>query len=413
MRWLDPARPFGRDPRLVAALIWAVTLGIFATMLLTGHLRTISYLVYATAGRRWSALGPIYEAGHIEGFQYFPHAAIFFVPFAWMGSPTGDLAWRVLSWGTFAWGMWRVVRELAQERAGECFVIATPLSLAVATGPLKNGQANLMLAALMLHVAAELVMRRWWRATVVIALGLALKPQMAVLLLLVWVLYRPMYGRMPVALVLLAVAPFAAGPADYVIAQWSACWDKLALSAIPPPTYEDLRGLLATFGWTMPHRLSTAIALVAALGVLIACYAARRRLRDPYATVLVVGFAATYLMLFNARTQSTSYTMPVAIASVLAGSYLIERRRGAVAMMVAVLVGWSINHHWVAAVELWLKPLSAAVFGAWLVREVIVPADRWRPTTASLASDTTTTKGTAGSETPIAKEPDGTDRRAV
>jgi hypothetical protein len=45
------------------------------------------------------------------------------------------------------------------------FLIATVLALGPALGSLANGQANLALGALTLHVVADLSARRRWRVT--------------------------------------------------------------------------------------------------------------------------------------------------------------------------------------------------------------------------------------------------------
>lgn len=379
-RLLDPARPLGLDPRWVAAAIWVGTFVVIGSLLVAGGVRTLSFDVYATAGQHWWARQPLYQLDSIERFQYFPQAALLFVPFSLLGFPAGDLAWRALGWAAFALAVWRLCRHLVPDpaRAGACFLLATLLPLGVATGPLRNGQGNLHLAAAVMHLAVELGQRRWTRAAAVMAVGLALKPLMAVPLLLGWALHRRLWWRTPLALVALAALPWLFADPTYVAAQHLACLAKLSLAAAPPPSYENLRGMLAVAGLVLPHSLSLATATLAALAVLGCCVRIRRTIAEPYAALLVVAFAAAYLMLFNPRTQSTSYTLPAGIAAVMAALYLLGGRRGAALAMLAALALWSVSYHWLPLVELWLKPLAALLFAAWLVREIVSPPSAWR-----------------------------------
>lgn len=372
---IDPARPFGLPPAFVAGAIWTATFALLVGLWLAGHVPSISYGVYAAAGQRWLEGKPLYDTTNIEGFQYFPQSAMLLAPLSALGSPAGDILWRALAWIVLATGTLRLTKQLAPQRWGEGFFIATCVSIGPTIGPLGNGQANLLLAGLTLHVAADVAAKHWWRATVVMALGIALKPLIAVLVLLVWALYRPMRWRVPLALLVVFVTPWLVRDHAYVLAQYADCLTKLEIGARPGPDYEDIRGLLATLGWVMPHDVATVVRLLAALGVLGLCFRARKCLRESYAAVLVAAFAVAYLMLFNPRTQSTSYAMPGAVIAVLAALYLIEERRRAFFVMLAIQTAFTLNYHWLPFIELWLKPLACVVFFAFLLHEVVKPPE--------------------------------------
>lgn len=355
-----------RSALVAAGTLWCLGFALMIGLLLAGRLDSIPYHVYAAAGRRWLAHAPLYETETIDGFQYFPQSALLLAPFAWFGSPWGDVAWRATNWALYALGIWRVSRLLAPNRAPACFLLATCLAIASATGSLGNGQANLAIAALTLHVAAELMQQHWWLATAILALGFALKPLMVVLLLLVWVVYRPMAWRIPLALGSVFGVPWLLRDNAYVMAQYAACATKLSMCAAPDRLFEDLRGLLATFGWLMPHSTYWVVRLVAAACVLLTVLWTRRRVPEPHASFLLAGFAGSYLMLFNPRTLSTSYVMTVSFAAIASALYLLQRRVRAALAALSIVLAWTISYRVFSCLEHWLRPLACIAFGALL-----------------------------------------------
>jgi hypothetical protein len=203
-----PGRPVWLNAVTVAALVWFVTFCIVTFLAVTGRISTVSYAVYKAAGARWLAGEPLYETETIEGFQYLPQSAMLLAPFAWIGSPAGDIAWRALWVLVCSTGIWRVGAQLVPKRPGDSFFLASCLAVGLAVGPLGNGQANLALAGIVLHVTADLIARRFSRAAIVLTFGVALKPHLLVFVLLVAALYRPMTWRLAVGLFLMLLIPW-------------------------------------------------------------------------------------------------------------------------------------------------------------------------------------------------------------
>ncbi len=160
---MDPERPLGLPPVLAAGLVWAVVFIVVLSLRLTGVIHGNSYGFYEAAGHRWLNREPLYDLTTIEGFQYFPPAALVFAPFAAMGWPWGNVLWRALEWGLLIFGVRRCTAELTTARRDQSFFVASCLAIGPTVGPLGNGQANLLLAALSLHVAADVMQRGWWR----------------------------------------------------------------------------------------------------------------------------------------------------------------------------------------------------------------------------------------------------------
>jgi hypothetical protein len=367
----------------LALLIWNGVFVLILAAVLTHHVRAIPYGVYADAGRRWLDAQPLYELKTIDGFQYFPQAAVLFAPLAWLGSPLGEIAWRALSWYGYAFGLWRLARQLAPVHANKCFLFATCFAVACATDSLGNGQANLALAALMMHASVDLAQQRYNRAAALLVVGLCLKPLMLVLLLLVWALYPKLAWRIAVALAIAVGVPWLLRDNAYVVTQYKCSWAKLQLSAAPDRLFEDLRSLILSVGWHWSERTYTALRGLAALGVLATCAWVRKELAEPHRSVFIGAFAASYLMLFNPRTLSSSYAMPMAAAALLAATFVLERRPRAAIVMLAIVGCWTVNYHQLAVIRHWLRPLACIAFVAVLVTEVSRRRQRSERTRAS------------------------------
>jgi alpha-1,2-mannosyltransferase len=362
---------------LVAALLWCTTFFVVSALLLTGRApTTLSYRVYAAAGQHWLARQPLYESGTLEGFQYLPQSAMIFAIFAWLGSPTGDLLWRAAGWIGLASGLWRVTAALVPTRHAQSFLVSSALVVGPAIGALTNGQANLALAALSLHVVAALGKRRWWGAALVLAFGVALKPLLLVLALLVWVLHRPVRWRLSLALAVVFLVPWLDAAPSYVADQYTSCLGKMLLSADAGPHYENLRGLLATIGWALPRWLDWPAAF-ATLGI---CWHVLRRIREPQASLLIATYAVSYLVLFNPRTQSTSYAMTGSMAALLAVAHASEGRWARSLGFVLSCMLWIVNYNWdgFAFVECWLRPLGALAFLAYVIEDSIWAPAAWQ-----------------------------------
>ncbi|MDB4988644.1 MAG: hypothetical protein JWN04_3822 [Myxococcaceae bacterium] len=365
--WLE------RHAITIASILWIVTFVVPAALIVAGRMRAIPFREYMGAGRRWWQHEPLYDLGNIDGFQYLPQAAILFSPLAWLGSPTSDVLFRALGWSLYAFGLWRFVRILVPERAPFAFLLASALATGPAFGNLINGQANLLVGALLLHAGVELIERRWWRASLILTVGLALKPLMAVPVLLIGVVYRPMTLRLPLLVALMLFTPWLLREASYVSDQYEACLLKLRLCADPDRLFEDVRGLLVTLGLGLSVSVYLALRAGAALGVLAMGLWARVRVLEPAATLLVSALAAGYLMLFNPRTLSSSYVMTGGFAALLGAKYVLERRHSAALLMLALCLAWTINHHVLPWIEFWLRPLACIAFFIVLARELFVP----------------------------------------
>lgn len=365
--------------RWLACALWAVVLVVPCVLIVLGRIRSIPFREYMGAGQRWLSHEPLYDLGNIDGFQYFPQAALLFAPLAWLGSPVSDLLWRALGWTAYAFAVWRWIRQLSPRRADQAFLLATVFALGPAVSNLVNGQANLLIAALALHASLDVAERHWWRASALLAFGLALKPLMGIPLLLAWVLYAPLRWRVPLALALAFAAPWLFADHAYLAAQWAACVAKLRLSADPDRLFEDLRGFVSTLGLSLSAATYTALRALAALATLALAGRAKQQLAEPRASFAICALGLTYLMLFNPRTLSSSYVMPGACAALLGAQYILQRAKVRALVVLGIVFAWTLNHHVVPWVEYWLRPLASMVFAGLLMRELFAAQTACRP----------------------------------
>lgn len=341
------------------------------TRLLQGRLSSIAFRVYMKAGLHWWFHAPLYDLRGIDGFQYFPHAALIFAPISRLGTPGRELCWRALEWGAYALAVFLLSRRVREHAKDGTFLALTALSIGPALNSLFSGQVNLAIAALLLLAAVAVIDQRWTLAGVWLVLGVALKPITLVPLAMLVLVYPALRARVALGLVLLVLAPLAFRDASYVYAQYMDCWSKLQLSADPDRRFEDVRGLLHVLGVDLPARVMIALRAMAGVAVAALCLLARKRARGTHATLLVVSLSVNYLLLFNPRSQPNSYVMASALAALCALRSFRGRNFESLLATVLVLLAWSLRPRVAPWSEFWLKPVGSLIFFAVLARELL------------------------------------------
>lgn len=357
-----------RHAALAVALwvIFALAIGVFVATHPGQRTVTPTYRIAAEA---WFAGRGLYNVGDIGGFLYLPHAALLYAPFAALPHDIGEVLWRLCGLALLASGIGRLASLVDRDNRAWLFLMFTLLCLPATVSSARNGQMNLHVTGLMLHATADLASSVWWRAAFSLSLGLALKQFAAVPILLAAAAY-PRTRRWFVAMiVVLVVAPFLFQDPAYVVRQYAACLRRLAVASVPPTdTWSDVRGLLLRLGVDVSNDRLIVLRLAAAVPTLVLCFTARRHGRV-WSAVFMFALAASYLMLFNPRTEANSYVMlapAVAAVAALAASH--QRRVACWALVVFALAlgcenfGPTIH----PATDLWLKPLLTIAFSAYL-----------------------------------------------
>jgi hypothetical protein len=363
---------FGRRRLVLIALaLWTVfALAVVVYVAENPGRRTVTP-TYRIAAAAWFEGGRLYnDPSDIGGFLYFPQAALLYVPFAGMPPALGETLWRLCGMALLATGLWRLTGLIDRGDRASLFLLFTAMCIPATISSARNGQMNLHLAGLMLHAAADTGSGAWWRASLSLVLGLALKPHAIVPVLLTAAVYPRTRRWLAIMIVAAAAVPFLLQRPSYVLAQYGACFERILFAVTPATdTWSDLRGLLVRLNIDVPNRWLLVVRLAAAIPTAALAYVARRH-DTGWTAILVFALAATYLMIFNPRNEANTYV--ILAPAVAASASLAWRRQQRVAfwsliVLAGVLGCENYGRTIFLATDLWLKPLLTIVFAAYLV----------------------------------------------
>jgi hypothetical protein len=293
---------------ILAVLIWLAPFLVVSILVAHNPLqRTVTPVYYHACADWWAGRGLYTGSG---GYHYMPQFALIFSLFYWLPVPAGDILWRFCGWALLAAGVWRFQRELFGADIARAFLYASIFAMPLCLSALRNGQANVMFAALTVHAAACLPRRQWWVAASLMVLAIGIKPLGVVLLLLSVVVYAPLRPRVVPVLAALVLLPFLFAPADYVIAQYRAFFDNMqVLASLAEDRFADISGIIRTFGWELPDAVSK-LMRVAAGGLTLGLWVmGARRLCGMYRGAWLLALTTGYLMLFNPNNEPNSYVI--------------------------------------------------------------------------------------------------------
>ena len=194
------------------------------------------------------------------------------------------------------------------------------------------------------------------------------------MILLAAALYRPMAWRLALGVAASLLLPFLCAEPAYAWRQYEMALAKMGRATLPLQRYNDLGSLLRTLGLQPPERVLAAVRVAAALGTLGLGWIGLRRWGGARGAVLVLSLAATYLMLFNPRTETNSYLiLSPAVAVFAAWALFVDRRPWTGWTLAAIGLGLGSDNYGTAFdvwTNYWLKAvLGILFFGylAWLV----------------------------------------------
>jgi Glycosyltransferase family 87 len=204
-------------PALVVGLVWvAMFIGISLRVI---HQPERNNLVptYRSGGEHWIRSEPLYQG--VRGFIYSPPIAAAMVPLALLPQPAADVLWRLLSLSAFLASLaWWKKSGLPPRSGwpGVIFLLA-PLSL----GNLNNGQANLLVIALLIAAVAAIKCHCWNTAALCLVLPGYLKIYPLVLGLVFILCYpRDLVWRVLLAGIVIGLFAFFLQHPSYVLAQY-------------------------------------------------------------------------------------------------------------------------------------------------------------------------------------------------
>jgi alpha-1,2-mannosyltransferase len=415
-----PAMPrLAEEGQLHSRLAWMVWMA-FAIVLTTvagGKMVQSKNSVvpaYREASVAWMHSQPIYELQSIHGFLYLPASAVLTAPLAWLPTPAHELAFRALSVALLAWSLYRLATVLSTYFGRDVFLILTLCVIPPCVGPARAGQMNILLAATMTFAIANVITQRWWSAALWLGLGLALKPQAIVLAALLIALCPAMRVRGAIAVAAAIALPFLFQSPGYVVEQYQLCFQKLSASGRPSDFgvhNNDISGLFGVLSIQLSEDLRWILRAAAAALTLLACGLAIHRKSTPLNFVLTLALAASYLVLFNPRSEGGSYVVVAVPVAVCIAWKLSQRRWPTASLLTALIVGWALSYPvsqwlWTFASQIgfatastfregfapyWFSPTLAIVFVVFIIKTLF-----WNP---ELSSPSPSGGGLAPSET--------------
>jgi hypothetical protein len=287
-------------------LLWVIYIAAVCVFIAARGFPPTVTNAYMTGAMRWLHSECLYSGG--RGFIYLPTAAIFYIPLAVIPFALSEIFIRIVFFGALALALFNFAKLV--EKKDLAYLVMTIVTLPLAFSCARNGQFNTILLAMMLFAVAALVKQRWWWVTFFLMLGFALKPTMIVLFLLLWVLYRPLWCRIPIGLVVVILFPFLFQHPQYVIAQYQS--SLAMIKTISGVGYNELDwaqifGLLIQFGVMLSTKIQLLISVVAALGTLYLGFIIKKKFEPKKTAILLFSIAACYLLLFNPRTENNDY----------------------------------------------------------------------------------------------------------
>jgi len=361
----------------VAWAVWLIVASIIGVSVARNPDKNTVTPNYREAAALFWAGQPMYgDVADKDGFLYLPQAAIVYSPFTLGPRAVGEVAWRLVAIGVFATGLWRASRLVRPANVLPVFFIASVLSLPILWGNARNGQANVPMAGLMLHVAVDLVARHWNRATLGLVLLVGLKPLAVVPLLLVGALYPAMWWRLGAGLIALALLPLIKGDAGYAIDQYRLAVLKMRSAAVPDAgRWQDITGLLRALNIDVPGLAMTVARGLAALGTLAIAWVARQRWGEPLGSLGVLALAAIYICLFNPRTEGLTWCLAIAPVLLFMCVQALDGRWRTAAVLLGAAILIDASQTFTGGVNTFLRPIAGLVFLGWLV----IAAFDWRP----------------------------------
>lgn len=348
------------------SLIWGtLAIAVAGCVLFDPVERTVTH-AYRNATDRWLAGEPIYNASGL-GFLYLPVAVLTFAPFAALPYHLSEIAWRWSSLAMLALAMWRFLRLVGHPG---WFPLASMVGIVVAAQASRNGQATVIMTGLMLLGVVDLADRNWTRAAVWLCLAVATKPLAITLVLLVAAIeWRQMFGRLIAGGSVVLIAPFLAQRPDYVLAQYAGAIEMLhaAHDVGANAPWVNLFGLFWTIGIEIPPATQTVLRLLGALVTLGLCWQCRRRLGPIRGAWYLFAYNASYLLLFNPRTEANTYallapSLGIAVAEAASNHWKASYWLGLLTTL-SIIGNYEISKMLIGGkLHCWLAPLGTLLF---------------------------------------------------
>jgi len=326
------------------------------------------FSVYRDAGLRWLRGEDLYPAQF--RFNYFPPSALFFAAFSWLPFGLEGAIWRIANIGVFAFGLSRISGCGEQPIPRARFFIATVVTVVLSASAARYGQLTLAMSGLMMAAVADVESGALWRAAILIALAVALKPLALVLALLLVAIYPRVLWRTAVAVALIFLLPFLFQHTDYVLRQYADVPAMLDARSHQRYEWQHLFGLVEKLGWVTTNAEQTVVSGATAVFVLFLCWRARQRAPAVGAALTLYGLASCYILLFGTATERNTFAMLAPVIGLAAATAWQSRDRGLLAFFSALawimLLSHTLQRAFPHTALAMAKPFACLLLFVWL-----------------------------------------------
>lgn len=328
--------------------------------------------IYFRAGADLLAGRSLYSEPY---FMYLPSAACFFTPFACAPFTLMAALWKFVNLAVFSAGVFSLASTKRTDGNRAAFLQISAVSCMLSIGASKHGQMTLAMAGLLMLAAVNLERSHLWKASLFMALSLALKPIALPFLLLAAVAYRASLLRTILFSLVMFLLPFLFQDAVYVLAQYADVPRMLRTTAQikGSSVIPSLVGFLQAIGVGLGNVEQLLVRMLCAIVALLVYVAGKSRLRESAdRSLYLYGICAGYILLLSPATEKNTYAMLAPVTGLLwclAGS----QRHRLVQVALGVVVLSSLLSHTISEM-LSRTPLAqmAKPFGAVVVMTILV-----------------------------------------
>ena len=290
-------------------IILAIAAGVKAIIQPSSH--TV-YPVFAAGARHWYADMPLYvDYEGLDLFRYTPTFAVAVTPFGVFPDIIGGVLWNLASVGVLLWSLRILVRDVFPGSWPPWREAAfLGLTLVGSVRGVWAGQNNALLFASAAFGMAAIARKRWWMASLLLALPVFIKVwPIALVLLLMACWPRQLIGRFVVAVAALALVPFLTRPPTVVLAAYHQWWEMLVSTGpVRWPGYRDAWTIWEQIVQPVSHLGYVAMQLGTAGLVLGWCLWQRRRTTSARQLLtLIMSIWVAWQLLFGPGTERLTY----------------------------------------------------------------------------------------------------------
>ncbi|MEI8154451.1 MAG: glycosyltransferase family 87 protein [Hyphomicrobiales bacterium] len=294
-----------------------------------------------------------------------PGFAVLYLPFEWLGQDIGDAVWQATGLALLTYAAWSSCRDMDRDLRVRVLSIAFTISLPLVAGSFTNGQASIhIIAACWLMALAAFLDQI---PGVLLWTGIAItKPFAIVIILFVAGLKPRMIPALAGGVAWMIALPWLAVDSTYALSLYRDCWSILTtMSMAKDFDSADFTAVAAALHWAAGPKTALLIRCAAALMTFLLALGLFLRLPRNAAALAVIVLGASYMCLFNPRTEAVTYSILALPCAIVIGVHLCEGRERTLwlsAAAILVLIGCNGLSLWfLKLTQYWYRPVIVAV----------------------------------------------------